>query len=138
MKGQYGGSSDRHEHPVARPKKQRDDSEDDEPTYVDEQSHDTISKEDYAKMLNPESEKPPNATEGGAGTKEDPSNHDTATEAPRKAVEASVGNKKRRLAKAVGTTEGEPVEDAADRPKKTAKKAGKKTQKVKLSFDDET
>jgi hypothetical protein len=55
LKSQYGGDQDRHERPIARPRKDRADDEDEGPTYVDEASNDTISKEDYEKMINPES-----------------------------------------------------------------------------------
>ncbi|KAI9853679.1 MAG: hypothetical protein M1824_001015 [Vezdaea acicularis] len=51
LKSQYGGQDgQRHERPTARPKRARED-EDDAPTYVDEESRDTISKEDYEAMI---------------------------------------------------------------------------------------
>ena len=46
-----GGDSARHERPLARPRKQVKDGEDDQPTYVVEGSQDTLSKAEYEALM---------------------------------------------------------------------------------------
>ena len=56
LRGEHGGDgSGRHERPLARPRKQTTDGdEDDQPTYVMENSQDTMSKEEYEALMGKE------------------------------------------------------------------------------------
>ena len=53
LREQHGGGDGRHERPVPRPRKARTaaDEDDDAPAYVMEDSNDSLSKEDYTKLL---------------------------------------------------------------------------------------
>lgn len=55
MRGEFASSNDdgRHERAIARPKRARnaEDDEDDEPTYVDESTNHTLSREEYKELV---------------------------------------------------------------------------------------
>lgn len=52
LRGQYGTTSGRLERPAARPRKPKDGNDnDDEPVYVDEESNEVISKEEYQALV---------------------------------------------------------------------------------------
>lgn len=136
LKSQYGGELARHERPAARPRKQKteDDGDDDGPTYVDESNQDTISKEDYEKMLNPETvvDNPVVVEPNGL----DESTASTTESASKKTTEAGIGaSNKRRLAKIVGIEDETPSMVQEGPPRKVVKK---KVKKIKLSFDEES
>lgn len=144
---------DRHENPVARPKRVKTGDDDDGPTVVDE-SGETVSKAELEKLTNGSNED----TLDGDGAKnvtgavaegQEPVGSG-AIQAGENAAERSddkvtdgrvVGSKKRKVGKVVG----EDVEEDAteieskDQPsaKKFAKKVKKKAKPIKLAFDDE-
>lgn len=146
LRGEYGGDGARHGCPPARPRKQKiSDDEDDEPTYVQENTHDTISKAEYDAMVkNVEVEKLENSI---VVPPMKPDGHERALEelgkspqdpAPSKQQVAGIGgNAKRRLAKIVG--EDDEMEASQHHvgglinEKKVKSKKGKK---VKLSFNE--
>ena len=149
LRGEYGGDSARHERPLARPRKQKiGGDEDEEPTFVHEDSHDTISKAEYdALVKNAEVEKqeskimvPPLSLDDdreiplGDLTK---SPHDSA---PSKQQVAGIGvNAKRRFAKVVGEdTETENGQHDVGHPRNEKKTKPKKGKKIKLSFNEES
>jgi hypothetical protein len=145
------GDQDRHERPVARPKRAKAYEEEDEPTVVDE-SGETVSKADLEKMTaNPDLQ---TDDDGGnvTGKLDDPGEalaagalQDQAT-VPRSDQKVTDGTatKKRKVAKVVGGENDAPnQEDTAttkDEDESRAKKATKKTMKkmkpIKLAFDD--
>lgn len=150
LKAQYGGANAvRQERPVARPQKRfLDGDEDDQPTYVDEESHDTISKDEYEALVRgagPEDKESHDELEGAKAPESDPSNTtskdaELSTEQIQEDVDKSTTfgstNKKRKV-KAIGGDSEEPEpasrEQVADEaPKKGKSKKGKK---IKLSFD---
>ncbi|KAI9796967.1 MAG: hypothetical protein M1825_006281 [Sarcosagium campestre] len=65
LKSQYGGGdAQRHERPIARPKRLRTgDDEDDEPTYVDDETNQTISKDEYLTLVEGSAEQSSHAQE---------------------------------------------------------------------------
>lgn len=153
LKSEYGGNnSGRHERPLARPRKHRgaDEDEDDAPTYVDEESHDTFTKTEYEALMNTKDETVPQAKDvkgeeatdlADGGAESTSIAKDQAVELPNPAkreIVATIGGiGKRRLAKVVGEypdgEESKEIRKSATGVKKTTNPK----KKVKLSFDEE-
>ncbi|KAK4696515.1 hypothetical protein P7C71_g1414, partial [Lecanoromycetidae sp. Uapishka_2] len=148
LRGQHGNvDSARHERPLARPKKQvKDGEEDDQPTYVVEDTQDILSKTDYESLLKNEADEQdakgplpfPRAVPK-EGLYVDANNESARETASTKKPVAAIGaSNKRRLAKVVGNEEKKVDELVGGDPSTSAKKAAaKKSKKVKLSFDEE-
>ncbi|KAJ5635975.1 uncharacterized protein N7484_009288 [Penicillium longicatenatum] len=140
LRGQYGGdTSGRLERPAARNRKVKDpkDEEDDEPVYVDEESNEVITKEEYKALVEPPKD---NAT-----NTEDPSTAEeykkpTEPIAKQSNLTEVGGQRKRKQAKVVGE-ENKPESEAPVAQEKQEKlekpKKPKKAKKIKLSFDEE-
>lgn len=127
----------------------KDGEEDDQPTYVVEDSQDTLSKEEYETLVNRNdaeeqegrnlpnfsSSAKPNSTqvEVSAGKEALPE-----SSFPVKQQAAAIGaSNKRRLAKVVGDEDEEGAKPMkGDSEQQKAKPKGKQGKKVKLSFDD--
>lgn len=155
LRGEHGNAdSARHDRPLARPKKHKiSDDDDDEPTYVDGNSQNAISKADYDTLMNPQ--KPEKDERSGSSSPISQScqmeKHATMSndrlehEVPPSQLVASIGgNSKRRLAKTIGhdgksahrsPNENPSVIDSGSISK--FKKTVKKTKKMKLSFDED-
>lgn len=146
LRGEHGRDSMRHEHPLARPRKQKtSEDKDEEPTYVQEDSHDTISKAEYdALMKNIEVQKlenlvvvPPTRPDDLEGPRGE-SGKFPQDPTPLKQQMAGIGgNAKRRLAKVVGEDNG--MEDSQHHVGGLIngnKFKPKKRKKVKLSFNE--
>ena len=144
-----GGDSDRHERPLARPRKQVKDGEDDQPTYVVEGSQDTLSKAEYEALMGTANDEKQDENEPASSPQPDlgadksarGGNEVSENVVPAKQKTAAIGgSNKRRLAKVVGEDgddDGEPnVEEKGPAPTGKKPKA-KKGKKVKLSFDEE-
>ncbi|ORY09971.1 hypothetical protein BCR34DRAFT_588925 [Clohesyomyces aquaticus] len=134
LRGQIAGDgSIRHDAPIARNKRMKQDDEDDAPTYVLEDSNQSLSKEEYEAMVSGKDPENPSA-EIEKAPKPD---QNVGTEKPKdRIVEAGQGVRKRKAVK-VGA-EGQD-EDALSKVKdsKVTKKPKKKAKKVKLSFGDQ-
>jgi hypothetical protein len=141
LRGQLqSGDTARHEHPIARNKRmKKDDDEDDAPTYVLEETNQSLSKEEYDALVS-----------GKDGKSKEDSVEDEAERKTTKEVEpkpkdniAEVGAnaKKRKAVKIIGDDQGDSkseVEKGAEKPAtKAAKKPKKKAKAVKLTFGDE-
>ncbi|EFW19520.1 hypothetical protein D8B26_007742 [Coccidioides posadasii str. Silveira] len=153
LRSQYGdGTGERHGRSNVRPIKPKDPDADDEPTYVDEESNEVISKEEYQAMLrNAEentSEQPTSRPENGDQNQNSTSDktHEKATEPPELAPSQKVaeigGAKKKKLARVIADDDDDDDDQPAKKdaqvkvtgpPKKRQKK-----KKIKLSFDEET
>ncbi|KAM0722114.1 hypothetical protein Q7P37_001555 [Cladosporium fusiforme] len=143
----YGedGDPDRHERPLARPKKAKNPDEDDGPTVVDE-SGETVSKEEYEKQLKGTAE---GEEEGGNVTGElkgdgqpEASGAPPAESASRVEQKITDGTtvKKRKVGKVVGDDNEDDTKDNTGQKntaQKPAKKAKKKAKPIKLAFEDE-
>ncbi|OJD34308.1 uncharacterized protein BKCO1_2400069 [Diplodia corticola] len=154
MKGDLtaGRDTDRHERPVARPKRlKRDDEEDDGPTYVVEESNDTLTKAEYEALVNGTTEESP-AAHATSDAAEGKDGDEVAAEKakPKQQQVASVGgaSKKRKAVKIGGDADDEERDESradeksgkAEDPQKKEtkpKKPKKKAKAVKLSFGDE-
>jgi hypothetical protein len=135
MRGELAGDgSGRHEQPVARNKKLKNDDEDDAPTYVLEDTNQSLSKAEYEALVAGDDAKgDDSATEESA--LKDPT---TGPERPIKDNIAEVGkaSKKRKVAKVIGE-EGEDEKTTKKIDIKVTKKPKKKSKPVKLTFGDE-
>lgn len=134
----------RHERPLARPKKQHGGGEEDEPTYVDEDGHSTLSKSQFDALMSggqAQAEKPSetqNLTQNENAVVPNPekpmAEHETKAQKT-----AEIGTSvKRRLPKVIidnaRYVKGEGVTNPAST---SGKKISKKRKKMKLSFDEE-
>lgn len=146
LRGQYGGTSGRLERPVARPRRPKVNDDDDEPTYIDEESNEVISKDEYNALVHgsnqkeeapaiqaPEPDKPATKTDTdeGKGDEQPPTSKQNLAEIG--------GPKKRKQAKVVGE-DSVPEEERSmgnDSKKSKPKKKSEKKKKIKLSFDDQ-
>ena len=144
----------RHGHPQIRPKRLKNgDDDDDEPTYVDEESHDTISKADYQAMVgkaaavgDPEANVDPEGNEKAPGNNAELDAHTEQGQlvtSKDKLIDVGA-RKKRKPVKVVGAdlplTDTETSDLVASEPGEhtnprfTAPRTKRK--KMKLSFDD--
>ncbi|EMC97945.1 hypothetical protein BAUCODRAFT_146546 [Baudoinia panamericana UAMH 10762] len=149
------GDSDRHERPIARPKRARDPDEDDDgPTVVDE-SGETVSKDDLEQLTKPGTESASVSEDVGGSI-----SGDVHTDAAPKAsgalpvngeshalrkVTDGLTTKKRKAAKVVGDDQAKDEgAESAEKGKSSSSRGGKapaKTKKkpkaVKLAFNDD-
>ncbi|KAJ5356587.1 hypothetical protein N7517_011196 [Penicillium concentricum] len=136
LRGQYGDNSGRLERPALRPTrlKVKDDDDDDEPTYLDEESNEVISKEEYKALVGESGPKEQGEASNSKdnSTDQDKSQTDLPTGKQNNLTEVG-GQRKRKQAKVVGEDNAEAEEV---QPKATTKKS-KKPKKIKLSFDEE-
>ena len=141
------GQTDRHEHPVPRPKRLKQDDEDDAPTYVVEDSNDTLSKAEYEGLLagkevnnDSNSEERDHSTDAKDASDdrhgEENSKRDAVANTDRVA-EAGKLQKKRKVGKVVGGEEEEAVDDKKPSNSDATKKPRKKAKAIKLSFDED-
>lgn len=136
MRGQAAGDdSARHENPIPRSKRLVQDDEEDAPTYVLEDTNQSLTKAEYEALVAGKDDP----------TDDDPKSAGTETKEPGakqqvKANIAEVGKAaKKRKAKVIGTGDGdgEDTEDTDTKVIKKVKKPKKKTKPVKLSFGDQ-
>lgn len=135
------GDTSRHERPLARPRKLGDAGkfDDDDPTYVDEQNHEVITREAYEALVlksgtaAPESGKLVEHALSEAATTGEPAKEESGS---KETIAGIGGSTKRRLAKVVG--DEEEIKEALHESEKDTRtpKRGKKGKKIKLSFDD--
>jgi len=135
---------DRQVNPPPFPKKPKrlENDEDDGPTYVVEDSNETLTKEEYEKLVK-------KGKDVGRGEKhvklgetdgnEDVAKKDDSNRLKQQSVHAGALSKKRKAVKIVGEDEAGESEESSPAaiPKKSATAKGKKKAKIKLSFDDE-
>jgi hypothetical protein len=134
LRGELAGDgSGRHESPIARSKRLKHDDEDDAPTYVLEDTNQSMTKAEYEAMVaGKDPEDGDVATEGTEKTKDSVN----ATQ-PKGIVEVGKATKKRKVAKVISEEKEEDRKDSKTSEKKVVKKAKKKGKPVKLTFGDE-
>ena len=140
LKSQYGGggSGGRVEGPAPIPRKLKVHDDDDEPTYIDEESNEVISKEQYETLMHGAPGKNgKDKDKESSGKEEGPSEAKPGEEGrtdnkQRNITEIGTGPRKRKQAKVVGE-ETAPEQTQT----KDTKKAKRTKKKVKLSFDEE-
>lgn len=111
----------------------KDDDEDDAPTYVLEDTNQSMTKAEYEAMVaGGDAEKSEDATTG-----DNEATKDLATTHPKgNIVEVGKATKKRKAAKVIAEEKDSEAQESKG-PEKVAKKAKKKGKPVKLSFGDE-
>ena len=141
------GDLDRHEQPIARPKRAKAHEEEDEPTVVDE-AGETISKAELEKLTAPENGDSDGGDENGktvgqesAEPKGSGAMQDGSQRVDQKVTDGTA-TKKRKAAKVVGEDEdGSATVDSEvhgeSSPKKAIKKTKKKAKPIKLAFNDD-
>jgi Domain of unknown function (DUF4604) len=146
LRSEYGGNSVRHEHPQLRPRKPKAENNDDEPTYVYEETNEYITKEEYESLVR--DSKP--EWDGEKTDKDSPSKAVPAAlperevdraeagidgSKPRQTLTEIGGPKKRKQAKVIG--EENAVDNHEDlQAGSLGRKAKQKKKKIKLSFDE--
>ena len=137
LRGQMQGEdSARHERPIPRNKRMKQDDEDDAPTYVLEDTNQSMTKEEYEDFVK------------GKDSKDDDKNEVTTEESTKnseskpkdKITEVGANAKKRKAAKVIGDEQEDSKDELKDAKKtdaKTVKKPKKKTKAVKLTFGEE-
>ncbi|KAL4973998.1 hypothetical protein BDW66DRAFT_140903 [Aspergillus desertorum] len=140
LRGQYGNTSGGLERPSQRPRRKRDDNDDDGPTYVDAKSNEVISKEDYEAMVNggdPEIKQPENDVKDKyAVADQDGDLKKTEAALSKQNVTEIGGPRKRKQAKVVGD-EIEGAEKVKVPPEEWwPRKPKQKKKKMKLSFEE--
>jgi hypothetical protein len=141
LRGEVAGDgSGRHERPDPRKKGVKKDDDDDAPTYVLEDTNQSLTKAEYEALVSGDKAKetgtPEDQTEGDS--KVASSGPKDSNALPVKDKIAEVGNslKKRKVAKIIGGDEDDK-EPRKNIEGKSAKKPKKKAKPVKLSFGDE-
>lgn len=158
IRAQNSGLDDRHERPVARPKRVKVDDEDDAPTYVTQDGNETLGKEDYEKLMASENERGRDADGAGeetpgvrgksVGSEPKASGAlpvgtvETGTDEAKKTkpvTEAGLGSKKRKVARVVGeeSDDDQVNGDQTESKVATKTKPKKKAKPIKLSFGDD-
>lgn len=150
LKGQYGGGGAvRHERPLARPKKPKDEDEDDAPTYVVEESHNTMTKAEYEALLNQTAPQKRDEQREDFPNKPEDSTENAADEEPESTQKRA--NVKQQVASIGATTKRKSVKIISDNSVKvnddrghessavplTTSKTKQTKKKVKLSFDED-
>lgn len=127
------GDSARHEQPVARNKRLKQDDEDDAPTYVLEDTKESLTKEEYEALV---------SGKDSSKAKDRQDDETTNTELPEdktkskdKIAEVGAASKKRKVAKIIGDEQDASKDSTTGA--KGSKKAKKKAKAVKLTFGDE-
>ncbi|KAL4782240.1 hypothetical protein BJX76DRAFT_333219 [Aspergillus varians] len=142
LRGQYGNTSGGLERPVSqRPRRVRNDNEDDGPTYVDAESNEVISKEDYQAMVNgggdEQSEQPGSGVKDEDAVADEDGDSKKTEGATSKQKLAEIGGpRKRKQAKVIGD-EVQEAESEDVQPKDSGpRKPKQKKKKIKLSFEE--
>lgn len=133
-----GEDSARHEQPIPRNKRMKQDDEDDAPTYVLEDTHQSITKEEYEEFIGKKESKEDSEPELEDVSKD--SSKDDAAKPKDKIAEVGANTKKRKAAKIISDEQEAGKEETKDAKKagtKIVKKPKKKTKAVKLTFGDE-
>ncbi|KAJ5279632.1 hypothetical protein N7478_005004 [Penicillium angulare] len=139
LRGQYGSgdTSGRLERPAARPRKLKDpkDEEDDAPVYIDEESNEVITKEEYKVLAQGDAAKEDQASIDDLPKSAEGETKEAETTAKQSNLTEVGGQRKRKQAKVVGEENKEEPEETpkvVEKPRKS-----KKAKKIKLSFDEE-
>lgn len=141
MRGEVAGNGldGRHERPIARPRRAKaNDDGDDEPTYVDEESNDTLTKAEYEALVK-QSEGQDDGTESTQDAGKATEDNGQAT-LPQAKVEVGQTQKKKRKAVKIGADDadsGNDKDSLPSVPKPKAKSAKKAKKSVTLSFGED-
>ncbi|KAH8722648.1 hypothetical protein GQ44DRAFT_347681 [Phaeosphaeriaceae sp. PMI808] len=127
------GDSARHEQPIARNKRMNKNDEDDAPTYVLEDSNQSLTKEEYDAFVSGKNPGDEQTTMADDASKDAPK--DTELKQKDRIAEVGSGSKKRKAAKVIANEQEESKESTTSETKVIKKP--KKAKAVKLTFGDE-
>ncbi|KAF2028623.1 hypothetical protein EK21DRAFT_101662 [Setomelanomma holmii] len=134
-----GGDTARHEQPIQRNKRLKQDDEDDAPTYVLEATKESLTKEEYDALVSGKDSKDKELDEVDSASKAAASEKEPRQKD--KIAEVGAATKKRKAAKIVGDEQVDSKEEAGKSEKGTGgrvtKKRKKKAKVVKLTFGDD-
>jgi hypothetical protein len=154
LRGEISGSvddPDRQINPVARPKgssRLKNDDEDDGPTYVMEDTNESLSKAEYEALVNGnKDDENAKTAENADSTTRDGTTKDEPSRAKQKVAAVGGVAKKRKVAKIMGDEDAAGVDEKIAEESKFAVKASdleakrpakkKKAKAIKLSFGDD-
>ncbi|KZZ93105.1 hypothetical protein AAP_02571 [Ascosphaera apis ARSEF 7405] len=140
LRSQYGSGNsalDRR-NPVNRPgaaKRLLNDPDEDEPTYVDEESNEVISREEYQSML--KGEEGGQEKGGGEGKEGAEQGQSQGSERSKAQLTAEIGGvKRKKQAKIIGGDDGESDDDEKKKKKKSTNEGATAETKGNLENDD--
>ncbi|KAE8154963.1 hypothetical protein BDV25DRAFT_146761 [Aspergillus avenaceus] len=143
LKNQYGDTSGRLERPIARPRLAKNNNDDDdEPTYVDEESNEVISKEDYEALVRDSNKETEGSMKDASGQgqsnrEEDKGSAEKEASLPKQNIAEIGGPKKRKQAKLIGEEDPPPEREEKSSNDTGSRKPKQKKKKIKLSFDQD-
>lgn len=133
------GDTARHEQPIQRNKRLKNEDEDDAPTYVLEETKESLTKEEYEALVSGKDPKDEAQLETGSTANE--GNNEPKAKPKDNIAEVGKGAKKRKAAKIVNEEDEEHPLGSSKETKqadgKVTKKPKKKTKAVKLTFGDD-
>lgn len=132
-----GEDSARHERPVPRNKRAKQDDEDDAPTYVLEDTNQSMTKEEYEAFVAEKDSKDERKPDEDGGAEDQLK---SMAKPKDKITEVGANAKKRKAGRIISDEQEESVVEPKDGKKmdtKTTKKPKKKAKTVKLTFGDE-
>lgn len=132
MRGQLAGDdSARHEQPIPRNKRLKQDEDEDAPAYVLEENNQTLSKAEYEALVNGRDDSNEQSADKADSTDAKPD--DASAQRPKDQIGQAT-----RKRKAVKVADDDQEEDKGSKTAtvKTTKKPKKKAKAVKLSFED--
>ncbi|KAL6237245.1 hypothetical protein BDW75DRAFT_89331 [Aspergillus navahoensis] len=139
LRGQHGNISGGLERPSQRPRRVRDNNDDDGPTYVDAESNEVISREDYEAMVNG-GDQETKQSENGVKDKDAVADQDgdskKAKSTPLKQNVTEIGGPRKRKQAKVVSDEIEVTGKEEVRPKESGSRKPKQKKKIKLSFEE--
>ncbi|KZM20880.1 hypothetical protein ST47_g7981 [Ascochyta rabiei] len=138
LRGQMQGEdSARHERPIPRNKRMKPDDEDDAPTYVLEDTNQSMTKEEYEAFV---AKKESKGDDEPGNESDDKEQSKVGAKSKDKITEVGANAKKRKAAKIISDGQEEStdgLEDVKKSDTRTLKKPKKKAKAVKLTFGDE-
>ncbi|KAF1918386.1 hypothetical protein BDU57DRAFT_528795 [Ampelomyces quisqualis] len=133
------GDTARHEQPIQRNKRLKNDDEDDAPTYVLEETKESLTREEYEALVSGKDSK--DAAKLDTGSTSEKAQNELQVKPKDKIAEVGTGTKKRKAAKIVNEEdEGGSTNTTKNTiltGVKATKKPKKKAKAVKLTFGDE-
>lgn len=133
-----GDDPSRQDRPVPRNKKLQTDEDEDAPTYVLEDTNQSLTKAEYDALV--AAKEDPQNTDGPEDTALETGAKDLSNHSKEITANTSKSTKKRKVGKVIGggDEEADGIEDAGDKKAgKVTKKPKKKAKAIKLSFDNE-
>lgn len=148
LRSQYGDTSGRLQRPAQRPRKLKEHDDDDEPTYVYEESNEVLTKEQYEELIRETTDKKDEHQMQDRADQEEtalkpgqdarPSaerEREAKSSAPKQTIAEIGGPRKRKQVKVIGD-ENTVTPENIQEPPQGSRKPKQTKKKIKLSFDE--